>query len=179
MKIVLSAYVFIAIIISGFYVCAAEDVKDTQVTEVSRWDSGAIKETVVYDPDYGITIRNFYEQGGTLERVEKYDSLGNRIEISLYDANGNLREGIDGWAAKRWRYIDGKVFQETNYGTDGKPMDRRTFNEYGKLVARQYMSDGEGEPDDIIRKEPAYGTQAVIVYGPSGKIERATNVVNE
>ena len=159
--------------------CRASAAQNAEVTEVSRFDSGAIKETVVNDPEYGITIRNFYAQDGTLERVEKYDSRGNKIEVGLYDANGNLREGLDGWAAKRWRYIDGKIFQETNYGTDGKPMDRRTFNEYGKLVARQYMSDGEGEPDDIIRKEPAYGTQAVIVYGPGGKIERATNVVNE
>ena len=159
--------------------CRGFAAQSSEVTEVSRWDSGAIKETVVSDPEYNITTRNFYEQGGSLERVEKYDVLGNRIEISLYDANGNLREGIDGWAAKRWKYIDGKVFQETHYGTDGKPKKRRTFNEYGKLVARQYMSDGDGEPDDIIRKEPAYGTHAVIVYGPSGKVERAANVVNE
>ncbi|MCX5680651.1 MAG: hypothetical protein NTZ95_08470 [Candidatus Omnitrophica bacterium] len=176
MKIIQTVIILIAIIISASYVCSA---KDAEVTEVSRWDSGAIKETVVYDPEYSITIRNFYEQGGSLERVEKYDSLGNKIEISLYDANGNLREGLDGWAAKRWRYIDGKVFQETTYGTDGKPRTRRTFSESGKLVARQYMSDGESEPDDIIRKEPAYGTQAVIVYGPGGKVERAANVVNE
>jgi len=165
--------VFIACISCGYA------VQEPEVTEVSRWDSGAIKETVVNDPEYNITTRNFYEQGGTLERVEKYDSAGNRIEVSLYDANGNLREGIDGWAAKRWRYIDGKIFQETTYGTDGKPRDRRTFSESGRLIARQYMTDGEIEPDDVIRKEPAYGTQAVIVYGPSGKVERATNVVNE
>lgn len=153
--------------------------QNAEVTEVTRWDNGAIKETVVSDPDLGLTIRNFYDQQGALERVEKYDIRGNKVEISLYDAIGNLREGIDGWAAKRWRYIDGKIFQETTYGTDGKPKDRRTFNEYGKLVARQYMTDGDGDPDDIIRKEPAYGRQAVLVYGPGGKIERATNVVNE
>lgn len=171
-----------AVIILGAIITGSSCVGiagDAEVIEVSRWDSGAIKETVVNDPEYNITIRNFYEQGGTLERVEKYDSLGNKIEISLYDASGNLREGLDGWAAMRWRYIDGKVFQETTYGIDGKPRSRRTFSESGRLVARQYMTDGEGEPDDVIRKEPAYGTQAVIVYGPSGKIERAANVVNE
>ncbi len=173
----LKAVLVIIIIVSGIQCVHA--AQGTEVTEVTRWENGAIKETVVNDPEFNITIRNFYDQTGSLERVEKYDSLGNKIEISLYDANGNLREGIDGWAAKRWRYIDGKVFQETNYGIDGKPKDRRTFNEYGKLVARQYMSDGEGDPDDVIRKEPAYGTQAVIVYGPGGKIERAANVVNE
>jgi len=176
MKNIWAAGLLTAVMISGSCVCAAGDA---QVTEVSRWDNGAIKETVVYDPDYGITIRNFYEQGGTLERVEKYDSRGNKIEISLYDASGNLREGLDGWAAKRWRYVDDKIFQETTYGTDGKPMARRTFSESGRLIARQYMTDGEVEPDDVIRKEPAYGTQAVIVYGPGGKIERATKVVNE
>lgn len=176
MKTIPLIIVLIAIITSASCICAAQD---SEVTEVSRWDNGAIKETVVYDPEYGITIRNFYHQSGSLERVEKYDSFGNKIEISLYDANGNLREGLDGWAAKRWRYIDNKVFQETTYGTDGRPKARRTFSESGRLVARQYMTDGEGDPDDVIRKEPAYGTQAVIVYGPGGKVERATNVVNE
>jgi len=176
MKVILQIITCIAIAILASYSYAEQDA---QVMEVSRWDNGAIKETVVNDPEYNITIRNFYEQGGTLERVEKYDSLGNKIEVSLYDANGNLREGLDGWAAKRWRYIDGKIFQETNYGTDGKPKDRRTYSESGRLIARQYMTNGEMDPDDVIRKEPAYGTQAVIVYGPSGKVERATNVVNE
>lgn len=171
-------FIFIVgMIIFGASCCYAG--QNSEVTEVSHWDNGAIKETVVNDPQYNITIRNFYDQTGFIERVEKYDSLGNKIEISLYDANGNLREGIDGWAAKRWRYIDGRVFQETTYGTDGRPRDRRTFNEFGRLVARQYMTDGEVDPDDVIRREPAYGTQAVIVYGPGGKIERATNVVNE
>jgi hypothetical protein len=173
---------FIIIVLLSLQVCGilptcAEE--GAEVTEVSRWDNGALRETVVNDADRNITIRNFYNQDGTLERVEKYDSGGNKIEVSLYDANGDLREGVDGWAAKRWRYIDGKIFQETTYGTDGKPRDRRTFNEYGKLVARQYMTDGEADPDDVIRKEPAYGRQAVIVYGPKGKIERATTFVNE
>lgn len=167
----------IAVLLMMDLQCHAQ--QGAEVTEVGRWENGALKETVVNDPDRNETIRNFYDMQGALERVEKYDSAGNRVEVSLYDANGNLREGIDGWAAKRWRYIEGKLFQETTYGTDGKPRTRRTFNEYGRLIARQYMTDEDADPDDVIRKEPAYGSQAVIVYGPRGKVEKATRVVNE
>jgi antitoxin component YwqK of YwqJK toxin-antitoxin module len=146
---------------------------------VNRWDNGAIRQTVVFNPETNITVRNSYNPDGTTERIEKYDSFGNKFETSFYDASGNLRESIDGWAAKRVRFIGGKVFQETTYGSDGKPKERKTFDEFGRLIARQFLNSGSSDPEDILRKEPAYGQHVAIFYNSNGQVEQAANIVNE
>lgn len=160
-------------------VFALADTAEPEVTEVSRWDSGAIRQTVVFNPENNTTVRNSYNADGTTERIEKYNSNGNKFETSFYDANGNLREGIDGWAAKRTRFIDGKIFQETTYGSDGKPKERKTFDEFGRLIARQFLNDGDSDPEDTLRKEPAYGKHVAIFYNSNGQVERAANIINE
>ena len=160
-------------------VFAFAETAEPEVTEVSRWDNGAIRQTVVFNPENNTTVRNFYNADGTTERIEKYDSNGNKFETSFYDANGNLREGIDGWAAKRTRFIDRKIFQETTYGSDGKPKDRKTFDEFGRLIARQFLNDGNSDPEDTLRKEPAYGKHVAIFYNSNGQVEQAANIVNE
>jgi len=152
---------------------------ESEVTEVTRWDSGAIRQTVVFNPENNTTVRNSYNADGTTERIEKYDSKGNKLETSLYDAIGNLREGIDGWAAKRTRFIDGKIFQETTYGADGKPKERKTFDEFGRLIARQFLNAGDSDPEDILRKEPAYGKHVAIFYNSNGQVEQSANIINE
>jgi len=152
---------------------------EPEVTEVSRWDNGAIRQTVVFNPENNTTVRNFYNIDGTVERIEKYDSNGNKFETSLYDASGNLREGIDRWAAKRTRFIDGKIFQETTYGPDGKPRERKTFDEFGRLIARQFLNDGNSDPEDTLRREPAYGKHVAIFYNSNGQVEQSAHVINE
>jgi hypothetical protein len=152
---------------------------EPEVTEVTRWDSGAIRQTVVFNPENNTTVRNSYNVDGTTERIEKYDSNGNKFETSLYDALGNLREGIDGWAAKRSRFIDGKIFQETTYDSEGKPKERKTFDIFGRLIARQFLNDGNSDPEDILRKEPAYGKHVAIFYNSNGQVEQAANIINE
>ena len=113
-----------------------------------------------------------------MERIERYDKHGNKIEEALYNEKGNLETGIDGWAAKRWRYEGNVMMAETSYGEDGTAIERKQYNESGDLIAKQYVDNGDIDPYEESNTDLLFGHRTDTYYKPDGSVEYGTEIVN-
>ena len=110
------------------------------------WDDGKTRGCDIYDKTGHLRARSFNRTDGTVEKIEKFDLSGNRVEEVLYDGNSKMRTGIDGWAAKRWWYDGSRLVSEMSYDEEGHPLSRRLYNEGGNLVAAQFANDANINP---------------------------------
>jgi len=110
------------------------------------WNNGKIKLCTVYDPEGFMTVKAYCRNDGTVEKIERFDKSGNRIEEVFYDEKGRLKTGIDGWAAMRWWYEDSQLISQMTYDENGRPIEKRAFSESGRLVFRQYRDDENLNP---------------------------------
>jgi len=118
----------------------------TSLRDYKYWDDGKTRGCDIYDPDGHLRARSYNRRGGTVEKIEKFDLNGNKIEAVLYDEKGRLTTGIDGWAAKRWWYEDSRMVCEMSYDAEGKPISKRQYSEGGNLIAAQFASDANIDP---------------------------------
>lgn len=137
------------------------------------WENGKIKQCTVYDVEGHLKSKAFCRSDGTVEKMEKFDPYGNKIEEALYDQKGRLKLGVDGWAAIRWWYEGPQLVSQILYDEDGIPLERKQYSESGKLVLRQYrdeldlnpyegaqmymMLGGRNVPYELIKRENAEG----------------------
>lgn len=110
------------------------------------WDNGHIKECDKFDTNGCLMAKVFCRYDGTVEKVERYDLKGNKIEEVLYDTRGRLRSGIGGWAAMRWWYNDSQLRSQITYDERGRPIERKHYSPGGKLVVRQFLDDAKADP---------------------------------
>ena len=129
------------------FVCVAcpAVLADGVVTNLKDYEyraDGTPWRCTVYDAMSGkLKGRVHYASDGEVDKVERYDELGNKVEAAFYDANGALRTGATGWAAMRWWY-QGKVCRlQIAYDEQGRQMERLFFSESGKLLGRHYRDD--------------------------------------
>jgi antitoxin component YwqK of YwqJK toxin-antitoxin module len=112
------------------------------------FDDGKVMSCSKIAPDGRLVEKNYYDHDGKISKIEQYDASGEKIEESHYDENGKLDDSVDGWAARRWAYKDGKLRVESIYGEDGHLTERKIYNESGDLVDRQYVGDGNIDPNE-------------------------------
>jgi len=129
--------------------------------QYEHWDNGTIKSCALFDTNGVLKAKSFCRHDGTVEKVEKYDPAGNKIEEAFYDEKGKLRTGIDGWAAMRWWYEDSRLESQISYDETGTPMERRVYNESGRLVMRQYRHDIDFNPYEAANMAMLLGPQNV------------------
>jgi hypothetical protein len=120
------------------------DIKDLKLFEY--WDNGKVRKCTVYDVYGYLKTKAFCRYDGTVEKIEKYDKAGNKTEEALYNSKGELREGIDGWAAMKWRYDGAQLVAEVAFDENGNPIERKFYSESGKLLFRQYRDDDRFNP---------------------------------
>ena len=116
------------------------------LNDFEYWDNGRTKQCTVYDKDGRIKAKAFCRHSGKVDKIEKYDLYGNKIEEVLYDDKGKLRRGIDGWAAMRWRYNEDRLVAQISYDEYGKPIDKRYYSESGRLIGRQFVDSENLNP---------------------------------
>lgn len=92
--------------------------------------------------------KDYYYPDGKLRSTERFNEAGDKIEEANFSELGALTEGAGGWAAKRWVYKDGAMRIESTYGTDGKLTQRLLYNASGDLVDRQFVGDGDIDPNE-------------------------------
>lgn len=114
--------------------------------QYEHWDNGTMKSCTLFDTNGLLKAKAYCRNDGTVEKVEKFDPAGNRIEEAFYDEKGKLKIGIDGWAAMRWWYIGMHLESQISYDETGTPMERRVYSESGRLIHRQYRHDIEFNP---------------------------------
>lgn len=103
-----------------------------------------------------------YWDNGSLKSCVKYDAYNHKVEESYYDRKGHLRRGIDGWAAIRWKYKDGNMIEEVYYGDNGRPMERKVYNDDGDLVGKQYFGEDDIDPSEEFNPFPTLAGETII-----------------
>ncbi len=141
-------------------ICRGEgEVKDLKQFEY--WENKKIRTCTVFDVSGYIKTKAYCRQDGTVEKIDKFDRYGNRIEEGFYDQKGRLKTGVDGWAAMRWWYDGTRLTAQVSYDEGGMPMDRRYFSESGRLVLRQYRDDVNFNPYEDAAMAMLLGPQNV------------------
>lgn len=155
-----SISVFVIISLIFVPVCMGEgEVKDLKQFEY--WDNKKIRTCTIYDVSGYLKTKAYCRDDGTVEKIEKFDKSGNRIEEGFYDQKGRLKAGVDGWAAMRWWYDGIRLTAQVSYDENGVPMDRRYFSESGRLVLRQYRDDVKFNPYEDAAMAVLLGPQNV------------------
>ena len=142
---------------------------------ISVCTPGETKEQKRYDSRGNLREINYYRDDGTLEHQKKYDSYNHLIAESYYDGNGKLKTGVDGWAAITWKYIDGKVAEESYYGADGRLTERKQYNDSGDLVRKKYVGDNI-DPNEEYSPSPTLAGETESFYDSYGRPEGETSV---
>ena len=140
--------------------CSGEgEVKSLRQYE--HWDNGTIRSCTLFDTNGLLKAKSFCRNDGTVEKVEKYDPSGKKIEEAFYDEKGKLKAGIDGWAATRWWYTGSHLDSQISYDEAGMPMERRVYGESGRLMFRQYRHDIDFNPYEAANMAMLLGPQNV------------------
>lgn len=137
---------------SGFCEGDVESLK-----QLDYWENGKLRQCTVYNVDGRLASKVFCRDDGSVEKMEKFDTCGNKTEEALYDQKGKLKAGIDGWAAMRWWYEESRLISQIAYDEDGIPIERKQYGESGKLILRQYR--------DELDMNPYEGAQMYMMLG--------------
>lgn len=143
-------------------------------SQTDYWPNGKPEQTKFFDQNGDLRQVRYFRQDGTLEQVESYDVLGHKVAIGYYENNGQLRDGIDGWAAMRMLYKGGNMVAEGYYGPDGKLMERKIYNSEGDLVDKQYIGGSDNLPAEEYNPQPALAGEGVQYYDKYGRKEMST-----
>ena len=115
------------------------------------WNNGRVRNCTVYDRQGFLKGKAFCRTDGIVEKTEKYDRMGNKVEEAIFDARGKLVAGIDGWAATRWQYDGSRLVAQVTYDEFGRPLEFKQYSQGGNLLARQSM-----DSENINQYEEAY-----------------------
>lgn len=133
------------------------DEPEQQFEERDFWDNGQPKEYRKLDDQGRILGKAQYRNDGVLYKLEKFDKEGHKIAEAKFDGEGKLDDSLDGWAAKRWIYQDGKLVYETYYGEDDKVKERVFYDQYGSIIGRQFVGDNSMDPNEEFSRKVAGG----------------------
>ena len=154
----------------GLLLCAfTESGEQNKVAERDYWPNGNIKVVRKLDANGKIIAKGLCRADGTIEKLERYDKDGNKVEESYYDEDEDLKEGVDGWAARRRWYQDGVMREERFYAVDGRIMERRQYSQSGMLLRKQFVGD-PGVEEESYAPQAGYGRELVEQYTSDGKL---------
>jgi antitoxin component YwqK of YwqJK toxin-antitoxin module len=144
------------IVIAGFLLASQasaekfipSDAPEQAFEEQDFWDNGKVRQYRRLDSEGRVVGKADYRNDGSLAKLEKFDKRGNKIAEARFDGSGKLDDSLDGWAARRWIYKDGKLAFESYYGEDDRIKERVFYDEYGNIMARQFIGDNNLDPNE-------------------------------
>lgn len=168
--------IFLLIFVTRVF--AEGEVKNLR--EYAYRSDGTPWKCTVYDATTGkLKGKIYYEAGGILEKVERFNLDGNRTEAALYSADGGLKEGPDGWAAMRWWYQDSVLRLQISYDERGRPIERLFYSESGKLIMRLYRDDDSINPNVNAAMFMLLGSHNVPYYDPKESYKETSRLVKD
>ena len=144
--------------------------------ECDYWNNGNVKMSKEYDQSGNLGRVSYYRENGKLEQLIKYDNLGHKVAEGNYNSDGRLAENADGWAAMRWKYVDGNMVGEGYYDEDGRLKEYKRYDESGDLVARKYVGDSEPDPSEEYNPAPTVAGESESFYDSYGRPEGTTSI---
>lgn len=159
---------------------ADADGEVKSLKDFQYWDNGKVRQCTIYDAGTGrLKGKVSCAYDGAIDRTEKFDERGNRIEAALYDGKGNLKLGVDGWAAMRWRYDDSHLVWQISYDEYGRPIERKFYSESGKLAMRLYRDDDKVNPYVNAAMYTMLGAQNAAYYDSRATFDEMTGIMRE
>lgn len=129
---------FIFVIFSALPLQSADKLN----IKYSYWPNGKPKEARFFDRSENLIGTKYFRDNGKLEQCMGYDIEGNVIDESYYDIDGNLcKNPLDNWAAKKSKYIDGKLREVMYFNENRKLTERDYYSEDGDITDRQFFGD--------------------------------------
>ncbi len=162
----------IAVVIYSGVVFAAGPVTEQK----EYYDNGKVEKLSKVNDMGDVLSERYYREDGTLQQYIGYDAGGHKIAEANYDGRGKLEENADGWAAMRWKYINGKMAGEGYYGEDGKLTERKQYNKEDDLVAKQYYGDKDPLPSEEYQPDPTLAGETTSYYDSYGRPQMTTSV---
>lgn len=156
-------------------VCAEGEVRGLK--KIEYWKTGKVKQCDVYDVNGYLKAKVYCRGDGTIEKIERFNMLGKRIEEALYDGKGKIKTGIDGWAAIRWIYSGPILLYEIAYDETGKPMEMKMYSESGRMIARRYRDDVSFDPYEQASMYMMTGGQSAAFYDTSVRKEDESDIL--
>ncbi len=145
--------------------------------KIEYWKTGKVRQCDVYDVNGYLKAKVYCRGDGTIEKIERFNMIGKRVEEALYDGRGKLKTGIDGWAAIRWIYSGPMLLYEIAYDETGKPMEMKMYSESGKLIARRYRDDVNFNPYEQASMYMMLGGQSAAFYDTTVRKEYETDIL--
>ncbi len=147
----------------------AFDMEGDGRKEFEYWPDGNYKSFTLFDESGRVKAKAYCGADGTVEKVERFDIYGNRIQEAFYDGEGRLKTGIDGWAAMRWWYDGSQLVSQISYDEDGRTVDRRQYSDSGRLIYRQYSPDADLNPYEEANMYMLAGLRNEAYYNPEAR----------
>jgi hypothetical protein len=145
--------------------------------KIEYWKTGKVKQCDVYDVNGYLKAKVYCRGDGTIQKIERFNMIGKRIEEALYDGIGKLKTGIDGWAAIRWIYSGPMLMYEIAYDESGKPMEMKMYSESGRLIARRYRDDVNFDPYEQASMYMMLGGQSAAFYDTTVRKEDESDIL--
>jgi hypothetical protein len=115
--------------------------------EYEYWADGKIRGCKVYDTDGRLRTKSFCRPDGTVEKIERYNTAGKKVQEGHFNPKGNLTAGLDGWAVMKWEYDgDLNVRSQMSFDELGRPIERKVYSEGGRMVMRQFRDSENLNP---------------------------------
>ena len=165
--------------LSAFSVYLRAEGEVQSLKDFDYWDNGKVKRCIMYDITGRLKAKAFCRYDGTVEKVEKYDIYGNKVEEALYDDKGKLKAGIDGWAAMRWWYDGSQLLSQIWYDEYGRSIERKQYSEGGRLVFRQHRNDIDFDPYEEASMAMMLGGQNVAYYDSHRRLSERAEMIGE
>ena len=168
------------LIIFLFTACAHADGVIKNLREYEYRVDGKPWKCTVTDAQTGkLKGKLYYASDGSVEKVERFDESGNKVESALYDPLGAMKAGPDGWAAMRWWYKDSILRMQMSYDENGGPIERLFYSEGGKLIMRLYRNDESANPNINAVMFSFLGSNNVPYYNPKESYSETTRLARE
>ncbi len=157
--------------------CVYADGEVKSLKKFQFWNTGKVRQCDVYDVNGYLKAYVYCRGDGTIEKIERFNMLGKKIEEALYDGRGRLKTSIDGWAAIRWIYSGPILLYEIAYDETGKPMEMKMYSESGRLIARRYRNDVDFNPYEQASMYMLLGGQSAAFYDPTVRKEDESDII--
>lgn len=141
------------------------------------WNTGKVRKCDIYDVNGYLKASVYCRTDGTIEKIERFNMLGKKTEEALYDGNGKLKIGIDGWAATRWIYSGPSLLYEVRYDETGKMTEIKMYSESGRLMARRYRDDVNFNPYEQASMYMLLGGQSAAFYDTTIRREYEEGII--
>ena len=145
--------------------------------KIEYWKTGKVRQCDVYDVNGYLKAKVYCRGDGTIEKIERFNMIGKRVEEALYDGRGKLKTGIDGWAAIRWIYSGPILLYEIEYDETGKPMEMKMYSESGRLISRRYRDDVSFDAYEQASMYMLLGGQSAAFYDPTVRHEDEADII--